>query len=116
MPIRYAEPCDTCGKHYIEGSRTTCRACQRGKRNPGRRSGRKIHCDCGRRAAAVILVQVCSPEGEVSLQRMPVCRACLKVEKETQALLDEMGIPHADPPGPTRRKPRGRYMRRRAGG
>lgn len=115
MPIRYAEPCDTCGAHYIDGSRTTCRRCLLGKQNRRRRSRRKTRCDCGKWAVAVILVQVCSPDGEVSLQRMPVCRACLKVEEETQAMLDELGIPYDPPPWLRRGLQRGSYKRPRAG-
>jgi hypothetical protein len=114
MPILYAARCDTCGALYLQGSRTTCRNCLRGKKGRKRRSRGQIRCDCGEQAAAVILVKVCNPDGEITLQRMPVCKDCLAVEEETQALLDELGISHAPQPGPPRRKPRGKYKTRKA--
>jgi hypothetical protein len=115
MPIAYANRCNTCGAIYLQGSRTTCRQCLKGRKNRKQRSRKQIRCDCGEPAAAVILVKVCNIEGEVTVQRMPVCEGCLAVEQETQAILDDLGIPHPPPPGPPHRKPRGKYKPRRKG-
>ncbi|MGW8251277.1 MAG: hypothetical protein ACWGO1_11595 [Anaerolineales bacterium] len=93
MPIRYAAPCEKCGSPYLEGSSTTCTRCLRSKSGPKRRyrTTQRLRCDCGKTAVAVILIRVGVREEELSELRLPVCRDCLEIEKETQAQLDRLG-------------------------
>jgi hypothetical protein len=86
MPIVYANRCDTCGAPYLEGTRTTCKRCiQQKKGRKGRRQRRtRLRCDCGEEAVTVILVEFCHLDGDVSVQRLPLCPSCLEVEQETR--------------------------------
>ncbi len=49
------------------------------KRKPGR-PGRKLRCDCGRLAVAVVTVQV--GLDAVYTVQMPLCEECLKLEQD----------------------------------
>ncbi len=49
-----------------------------------------LRCDCGKPAIAVLLVWVGYFHDNLSEERLPVCRACLEIEKETQARLDDL--------------------------
>jgi hypothetical protein len=84
-----APACTRCGRIYLEGRRGVCSACLQADRRTQRSRGykkRKRHapltCDCGQPAVTVLLVKVGrESEGFTSL-RLPLCRACLQLEKD----------------------------------
>jgi hypothetical protein len=89
VPIEFAPPCAVCRQPYLDGTQTTCQRCLRAgdDANPRQRTGIHFRCYCGRRAVAVMLVSLGHAEAGFSLERIPLCRECLKVERETQRLL-----------------------------
>lgn len=76
--------CKVCGRIYLSGQDGCCNACLADQ--PRKRSPRRIVCYCGRLAVAVLLAEVISPENEAISVEIPVCRLCLKLEAELEAL------------------------------
>ena len=52
----------------------------------------RFRCDCGQMAVTVILVTVGVKDSRYTV-RLPLCPACLEIEKETQAQIDRMDPP-----------------------
>ena len=96
MPLRYASPCVICGAQYLDGSSTTCVQCRQLTKNKKKRvrTGIRFRCDCGQMAVTVILVTVGEKDSRYTV-RLPLCPACLEIEKETQGQLDLLNPPSA---------------------
>ena len=76
-----APPCQRCGRIYADGFDGVCNACRlSSQRNYDRAYDSVPHCDCGRKAVIVVLVQV-GTEGAYT-ERMALCKRCLKLEEE----------------------------------
>ena len=83
MPIVEASRCVLCQRIYVEGRGGVCMACRQAKRKGStKRRPAGIPCDCGERAVIVVLVRVGTEVDGISTMRMPLCRACLEIEKE----------------------------------
>jgi hypothetical protein len=93
MPIRFAAPCNRCGSLHLEGTCSTCTRCTRYRDSKKRRWRTKQHlrCDFSKVTIAVSLVWVGYQEEDMSEERLPLCRECLEIEKETQSKLDRLG-------------------------
>lgn len=98
MPIRLAPTCDQCGALYLHGTRSTCDRCLRMLRSKHRspvshaRRQPRLNCDCGKKAVAVVLVQVGTTEEGFTEQRMALCQGCLRQEEATVDLMEQLGL------------------------